>query len=31
MGIKAVMQAEIDEVTEKLEPYNVIVSTAGFY
>lgn len=28
---KAVMQAEIDEVTEKLEPYNVIVSTAGFY
>ena len=28
---KAVMQAEIDEVTKKLEPYNVIVSTAGFY
>lgn len=28
---KAVMQAEIDKVTEKLEPYNVIVSTAGFY
>lgn len=28
---KTVMQAEIDEVTEKLEPYNVIVSTAGFY
>lgn len=28
---KAVMQAEIDEVTEKLEPYNVIISTAGFY
>jgi hypothetical protein len=28
---KAVMQAEIDEVIEKLEPYNVIVSTAGFY
>lgn len=28
---KAVMQAEIDEVTEKLEPYNVIVPTAGFY
>lgn len=26
-----VMQAEIDEVTEKLEPYNVIISTAGFY
>lgn len=28
---KVVMQAEIDEVIEKLEPYNVIVSTAGFY
>lgn len=28
---KAVMQAEIDEVIEKLEPYNVIISTAGFY
>lgn len=28
---KAVMQAEIDEVIEKLGPYNVIVSTAGFY
>lgn len=28
---KAVMQSEIDEVIEKLEPYNVIVSTAGFY
>lgn len=28
---KAVMQAEIDEVIEKLEPYNVIVFTAGFY
>lgn len=28
---KAVMQAEIDEVIEKLEPYNVILSTAGFY
>lgn len=28
---KAVMQAEIDEVIEKLEPYNVIVPTAGFY
>ena len=26
-----VTQAEIDEVTKKLEPYNVIVSTAGFY
>lgn len=28
---KTVMQAEIDEVTEKLEPYSVIISTAGFY
>lgn len=28
---KAVMQAEIDEVIEKLKPYNVIVPTAGFY
>lgn len=28
---KAIMQAEIDEVIEKLEPYNVTVSTAGFY
>lgn len=28
---KAVTQAEIDEVTEKLEPYDVIISTAGFY
>lgn len=28
---KAVTQAEIDKVIEKLEPYNVIVSTAGFY
>ena len=28
---KAVTQAEIDEVIEKLEPYNVIISTAGFY
>ena len=28
---KAVMQAEIDEVTKKLEPYNVIISTVGFY
>lgn len=26
-----VTQAEIDEVTEKLEPYDVIISTAGFY
>lgn len=28
---RAVTQAEIDEVIEKLEPYNVIVSTAVFY
>lgn len=28
---KAVTQAEIDKIIEKLEPYNVIVSTAGFY
>lgn len=28
---EAVTQAEIDEVIEKLEPYNVIISTAGFY
>lgn len=28
---KAVMQAEIDKVIEKLEPYNVNVSTAVFY
>lgn len=26
-----VTQAEIDEIIEKLEPYNVIVSTAVFY
>lgn len=26
-----VTQAEIDEVIKKLEPYNVIISTAGFY
>lgn len=26
-----VTQAEIDEIIEKLEPYNVIVSTAAFY
>lgn len=26
-----VTQAEIDEIIKKLEPYNVIVSTAGFY
>jgi ribosomal protein L7/L12 len=28
---KAVMQAEIDEVIEKLEPYDVIISTVEFY
>ena len=28
---KTIMQTEIDEITKKLEPYNVIVSTAGFY
>lgn len=28
---KAVTQVEIDEIIEKLEPYNIIVSTAGFY
>lgn len=27
----AILQTEVDEVTKKLEPYNVIVSTAGFY
>lgn len=28
---KAILQTEVDEVTKKLEPYNVIISTAGFY
>ena len=28
---KAITQTEIDEIIEKLEPYNVIVSTAAFY
>lgn len=27
----AILQTEIDEVTKKLEPYSVIISTAGFY
>ena len=27
----AILQTEVDEVTKKLEPYNVIVSTAVFY
>lgn len=28
---KTIMQTEIDEITKKLEPYSVIISTAGFY
>lgn len=28
---KIVTQVEVDEVTKKLEPYSVIISTAGFY
>lgn len=28
---KTIMQIEVDEITKKLEPYNVIVSTAVFY
>ena len=28
---KTILQTEVDEVTKKLEPYNVIISTAGFY
>lgn len=28
---KTILQTEVDEVIKKLEPYNVIVSTAGFY
>ena len=27
----AILQTEVDEVTKKLEPYSVIISTAGFY
>lgn len=27
----AIPQTEVDEVTKKLEPYSVIISTAGFY
>lgn len=27
----AILQTEADEVTKKLEPYSVIISTAGFY
>lgn len=26
-----ILQTEVDEVTKKLEPYSVIISTAGFY
>lgn len=26
-----ILQTEVDEIAEKLEPYNVIVSTAAFY
>lgn len=28
---KTILQTEVDEVTKKLEPYNVIISTVGFY
>ena len=28
---KTILQTEVDEVTKKLEPYSVIISTAGFY
>lgn len=28
---KTIMQTEVDEITKKLEPYNVIISTVGFY
>ena len=27
----AILQTEVDKVTKKLEPYSVIISTAGFY
>ena len=27
----AILQTEVDEVIKKLEPYSVIISTAGFY
>lgn len=27
---KTILQTEVDEITKKLEPYNVIISTAGF-
>ncbi len=28
---KTILQTEVDEITKKLEPYNVIIFTAGFY
>lgn len=28
---KIVAQEDVDTIAEKLEPYNVIISTAGFY
>lgn len=28
---KTILQTEVDEITKKLEAYNVIISTAGFY
>ena len=28
---RTVTQEDIDIITKKLEPYNVIISTAGFY
>lgn len=28
---KTILQTEVDEITKKLEPYNVIISTARFY
>lgn len=28
---KTILQTEVDEVTKKLEPYSIIISTAGFY
>lgn len=28
---KTILQTEVDEITKKLEPYNVIISTTGFY
>lgn len=28
---KTILQTEVDEITKKLEPYNVIIYTARFY